>query len=492
MKIFSFYKKFINIWFLLLCTLFVTSCGLQGVTSVEDGYYTADISMEGGTGKATIDSPTTVYVEDGNFYATLVWSSQNYDYMIMDGQKYLNENEGGNSTFTIPVADISQPLSVIADTVAMSRPHEIEYTLTLSNLQKSEELEKENTPDFSKMEVTGQVQMQYATQLKVQEYGAYYVVQIADKDSYLVVPPGKRVLANLPKDMVVLKQPLDHTYLVSTAVMDLVRECGSLNQILFSGTKEEDWSISQAREAMSSGAICYAGKYSMPDYELLLSKGCDLAIENTMIYHNPEVKEKLEELGIPVLVEYSSYEEHPLGRLEWIKLYGILYGKQEVADAYFDQQLSMIEPVLNGQQSNKTVAFFYVTTNGSVNVRKPNDYISKMIEMAGGRYVLKDEKVEEENALSTMNMQMEAFYQAAKDADVLIYNSTIMGELESLEDLLRMDNVFADFKAVKNGNVYCTSKDFFQETTQIAEFMKELQGVLAQENAEYTYLKKVE
>ena len=77
--------------------------------------------------------------------------------------------------------------------------------------------------------------------------------------------------------------------------------------------------------------MLYAGKYRMPDYELILSKGCDLAIENTMIFHDPEVKEKLEELGIPVIVETSSYESDPLGRLEWIKLYGALFGKEKEA-----------------------------------------------------------------------------------------------------------------------------------------------------------------
>lgn len=79
---------------------------------------------------------------------------------------------------------------------------------------------------------------------------------------------------------------------------------------------------------MQTGRIAYAGKYSAPDYERILTAECGLAVENTMIYHTPEVKEQLERFGIPVLVERSSYESSPLARMEWIKLYGILLGKE--------------------------------------------------------------------------------------------------------------------------------------------------------------------
>ena len=84
--------------------------------------------------------------------------------------------------------------------------------------------------------------------------------------------------------------------------------------------------------------MIYAGKYSAPDYELILNEGCDLAIESTMIHHNLEVQEKLEQFGIPVMVERSSYESHPLGRTEWMKLYAVLLGKEDVAEKVFKEQ----------------------------------------------------------------------------------------------------------------------------------------------------------
>ena len=95
-----------------------------------DGEYTCNVTLEGGSGRATVESPAALTVTDGKMTATIVWSSPNYDYMIVDGEKYLPTNTEGNSTFVIPVAALGTPLSVTADTVAMSTPHEIEYTLT--------------------------------------------------------------------------------------------------------------------------------------------------------------------------------------------------------------------------------------------------------------------------------------------------------------------------------------------------------------------------
>lgn len=99
-----------------------------------DGEYTADVSLEGGTGKATVESPAKITVKDGIAYATIVWSSKNYDYMIVDNEKYMNENDGGSSTFTFQLPSLPCEINVVGDTTAMSTPHEIDYTLTFSQI----------------------------------------------------------------------------------------------------------------------------------------------------------------------------------------------------------------------------------------------------------------------------------------------------------------------------------------------------------------------
>lgn len=116
-------------------TVSVRNVEAQAAEAVEtpaDGNYTCEVTLEGGSGRATVDSPAALTVADGKMTATIVWSSPNYDYMIVDGEKYLPTNTEGNSTFEIPVSALGVPLSVVADTVAMSTPHEIEYTLTFS------------------------------------------------------------------------------------------------------------------------------------------------------------------------------------------------------------------------------------------------------------------------------------------------------------------------------------------------------------------------
>ena len=116
-------------------TVSVRNVEAQAAEAVEtpaDGSYTCEVTLEGGSGRATVDSPAALTVADGKMTATIVWSSPNYDDMIVDGEKYLPTNTEGNSTFEIPVSALGTPLSVVADTVAMSTPHEIEYTLTFS------------------------------------------------------------------------------------------------------------------------------------------------------------------------------------------------------------------------------------------------------------------------------------------------------------------------------------------------------------------------
>ena len=116
-------------------TVSVRNVEAQAAEAVEtpaDGSYTCEVTLEGGSGRATVDSPAALTVADGKMTATIVWSSPNYDYMIVDGEKYLPTNTEGNSTFELPVSALGTPLSVVADTVAMSTPHEIEYTLTFS------------------------------------------------------------------------------------------------------------------------------------------------------------------------------------------------------------------------------------------------------------------------------------------------------------------------------------------------------------------------
>lgn len=351
-----------------------------------------------------------------------------------------------------------------------------------------------STPVWSDMKPEGSMELSYAKQFSVDYYeGGYDLIRVQDDNSYLVVSEGAFVPEGIPASITVLQKPLDHVYLAATSAMDLIAALGRTDRITMSGTKESGWYVEAAKKAMEEGKLFYAGKYSAPDYEQILASGCDLALESTMIYHVPDVKAQLEQLNIPVFVERSSYEEHPLGRVEWIRLYGVLFDEEEKAEELFKEQSKQLDTVLAEQATDKSVAFFYVTSNGAVNVRKPGDYVAKMIELAGGSYVPKTVDADE-NALSTMNMQMETFYAEAKDSDCLIYNSTIDGELKTLDELLQKSPLLADFKAVKNGNVWCTGKNMFQETMGLGDMIQDIHAVLsknAPDEAKLHYLHRL-
>lgn len=332
------------------------------------------------------------------------------------------------------------------------------------------------------------VELSYADQFSIDRcQGGYQKITIGADGIYLVVPEGGEIPSDIPENVTILQQPLDSIYLVATSAMDMFRELDGIEAVTLSGTDAAGWYIEEARQAMEEGRMAYAGKYSAPDYELILDRGCDLALESTMIYHSPEVKEQLERLGIPVLVERSSYESHPLGRVEWIKLYGALLGKEDEARDYFDRLLERLVPVLEQENTGKTAAFFFITANGGVNVRCSGDYIAKAIGLAGGVYAFPD-LTAEGGVQSTMNIQMEEFYQGAKDADILIYNSAIDGELETLDQLLEKSPVLKDFKAVQEGNVWCTGKNLFQESLGLGELIMDLHAVMTEEAPELTYL----
>lgn len=334
--------------------------------------------------------------------------------------------------------------------------------------------------------------LSYATGFSVSysEEG-YKLVTIGEDQTYLVVGEDMPVPEEVPDTVTVLQQPLDQIYLVSTGAMDHFIELNALDSIILSSQKADAWYLPEAKQAMEEGKIAYAGKYSAPDYETVLGSGCNLVIENAMIYHAPEVLEKLRSLGLPVLVELSSYESHPLGRMEWIKLFSALVNKEEEAAAYYDSMLAALEPVMNQEPTGKTVSFFYITTSGGINVRRPSDYVSCAIGLAGCENVsFSEDQADVGN--STMTIQMEAFYQGVQDADILIYNSIVDGELDSLSALLEKMPTLADTKAVKEGNVWCLSKNFYQETMSLGDFILDVNAVATGSDGQLRYLKHLQ
>lgn len=332
------------------------------------------------------------------------------------------------------------------------------------------------------------MELEYATEFTVDYYeGGYALIEVIGDCRYLVVPEAMPVLEELDGSIKVLQQPLDTIYLQATSAMALFDRIDGLNAIRLVGTRKDGWYVEGAVAAMEEGKMLFSGSYSQPDYELMVEEGCNLAIESTMILHAPKVQEMIEQLGIPVFIEHASYEKHPLGRTEWVKVYGVMLDREKEAEEFFKTQTEAIDQFADMENTGKTVAFFYLASNGSVNVRATTDYVPKMIEIAGGNYVFTD-ITDPDTKRSSVSLTMEEFYNTAVDADYLIYNAAIDDPIYTIDELIAKDSLFADFKAVKSGDVWCTGKYLFQATDITGELIVDFNHMLTgQEDMHFLY-----
>ena len=366
------------------------------------------------------------------------------------------------------------------------------FCLGISGCSKTEETPSD-VPTWGDLKYTKTVDLLYADQFTIYQYeGGYSFIDIKDSDRMLVVPEGGSVPENLDSDIVVIKKPLGKIYMAATSAMALFEGLDALDTISYVGTK--NWYTQKAAQALEDGIFVYAGKYNAPDYEMLLGGGCQLAIESTMILHNPEVKEKLIELGINTIVERSSYEDHPLGRTEWIKVYGALLGKEAEAETVFNAEVEKIKGLESLESTGKTVAFFYINTSGNVVTYKSDGYVPAMIRIAGGKYALADYDFKDASKLSTVNMNMEEFYNNVKDADIFIYNCSIVSQLYTIDDFLSLSAVLEDCKAVRENNVWCTTDSMFQQTDRMGSIIGEMNLIFTgeAENRELEYIFKLQ
>lgn len=492
---------------LALCLALWGTGALAQASALPEGEYAPDgFTFTGGTGRITIDCPK-ITVAGGAVTATLVFSSPNYPKLTVDGVEYAAEHEGKTSIFIIP-AVVNADMTVVGTTTAMSQPHDIEYVVHIwvgetppedapeddgddSMTGSASVALAERNRDLPGLTWQSEMPLKYAHEFAVDYYdGGYKLLTIGDGNRYLVVPEGGGVPEGLDGDIGIIRQPLENVYLAATSAMALFDAVDALDAVTLSGTQADGWYIENAAAAMERGDMLYAGKYSAPDYELLMGMGCPLAIESTMILHTPKVQEMLEQLGITVFIEHSSYESHPLGRTEWVKLYAAMLNREDQAGAFFDGQARVIDDLKDFPNTEKTVAFFYISSDGSVVVRGASDYVAGMIELAGGRYVFSDASALD-NPRASVAISMEDFYAAAVDADYLVYNASIDAPLDSVDDLLAKSALFADFKAVKNGDVWSTDKYLFQATDIVGELITDLNRMLTGETGGMTFIHKL-
>ena len=554
---------------LLLC-IWIAAAGCAGQktdqsAAAEDSQLCwAAVTLEGGSGKASVESPCPVMDRSGDLFAVITWSSSHYDFMVVNGEKLLPVNTEGNSTFEIPLKSEEAPsgssdsaasdtgrttslpadcaMEVQADTTAMSTPHLVDYTLSFrffetreeaenaggtkqetasadkaqngaENVNEtqdeaaSEEIKIKEAPQLSGLQYLSQDENEYAQGFAIYRYeNDYAVLAAGDGRCYLIIPEGGQVPDSPDNELIILQKPLDRIYLAASAAMCQFDEIGAVDNVILSGLEKDGWYIEAAREAMEKGTLKYGGKYSTPDYEMIVASGVNLAIESTMIHHTPKVQEKLEKLGIPVLIDRSSYESEPLGRAEWVKVYGLLTGREEEAAQAFAEQKGYVEALRgnaeqepqndsgNAEQGSqnasgnaepeslKTAAIFSINSTRQVVTKSAGDYFGKMVEIAGGTLCTPAN----DPGRASQTVSMEAFYAVAEQADILIYNASIEDAPEDMQQMCAKDNVLAQFRAVKEGNVWCMRSSLYQYASRTGAIIRDLHAILAGEADEET------
>lgn len=333
------------------------------------------------------------------------------------------------------------------------------------------------------------MELKYAKCFSVDYYkGGYKMIATSDGTKLLIVPENMSVPADVESGTIVLQQPVSNILVSSTPTTSLINAVGALDAISLNTYDVDSWYIEPVKDALTSGKMTYIGNYKEPDFEKITSAGVDFAIFSTML--TEDVAAQLEQLGVRVMLDRAAEEEHPLARVEWMKLYGAMFNMEEKAEELVNEQIAFVEEISKKEATGKSVAIFYITSKGALYARNADDYMAKMVNLAGGQYVLSDVGVGEPG---TVNMEMEAFYAGAKDADYIIYVWSLGGKPANMEEFIAKNEVLAEMKAVKEGNVWCTTPDFFQISNTLGSMINDINLMLNADDATetLTYLFKL-
>ncbi len=517
-------SRFYKVALLLLTAVLLTACHASSPSSAKNAgemkvvtkhiYEEPSFSWTGGSGRVKLKCES-VTVTDKGAEARVTFSSPNYEYVRIGETKYEGRYTDESSSFDIPVV-LNEWTDIIGCTTAMSQPHEISYRILVSLDENAEESdvtteddddaakklrqrvrdavaaeEKREAPVLSDLKYEGRMELSWAKCFDVFYYeGGYKVLSVIDGSQYLIVPKGKSAPASLSEDMEVIEASCDQIYVAATAAMSFFDAIKKMENVSLTGTKEAGWEIDAPKRALRDGSLRYAGKYSEPDYELLISSHCNLAVESTMILHAPLVKEQLKRLHIPVLVDWSSYETDVRGRMEWVRAYGALMDCESEATAHFQKELSSIAKEDGYESTGKTVAYLSVNSGRLAVVPRSEDYIAKMIRMGGADYAF-DNVASPTDGTALLRISMEECYKRAGEADVIIYNGNIEGNVQSIADFIGINPLFAEFRAVQKGEVYLCGKKLYQSSDRALEFVNDIHNVATGQMENLLFLEKL-
>ncbi len=386
-------------------------------------------------------------------------------------------------------------------------------TLLFAACDKKENEQQGITVAYSQLTSTGKEENTFAElfsieHLKDENEKAYSKIEVFDKEkkldtSWLLLPEGVDKVSGAPAGVNIMTFRDRQNIMVSSAsTMALINAMDALSKVPMT-TADTTWRIQEIKDAIDKGTVKEVGKYSKPDYEQIISIGAEkhvtFAVFSTMLDSVPDVYDQLTKTcNLRIMRDQSSYESHPLGRTEWIKIYGEIFDMRDKSDAVFNGQVEILNETTSKinvpEAERKTVLIFYTTsTKDTFYVRNAADYVTELVNLGGGKQVAEIGPGKSGNT----KMTQEWFIQECSQADYVLYNWTSGAsgvKDESLQGLIdaRLGDWFKDFKAYKEGNVWRTSNDFYQKMDKMGEMVADIYKMLYGENVSIVNLPSLE
>lgn len=380
-------------------------------------------------------------------------------------------------------------------------------TLLFAACDKKENEQQGITVAYSQLTSTGKEENTFAElfsieHLKDENEKAYSKIEVFDKEkkldtSWLLLPEGVDKVSGAPAGVNIMTFRDRQNIMVSSAsTMALINAMDALSKVPMT-TADTTWRIQEIKDAIDKGTVKEVGKYSKPDYEQIISIGAEkhvtFAVFSTMLDSVPDVYDQLTKTcNLRIMRDQSSYESHPLGRTEWIKIYGEIFDMRDKSDAVFNGQVEILNETTSKinvpEAERKTVLIFYTTsTKDTFYMRNAADYVTELVNLGGGKQVAEIGPGKSGNT----KMTQEWFIQECSQADYVLYNWTSGAsgvKDESLQGLIdaRLGDWFKDFKAYKEGNVWRTSNDFYQKMDKMGEMVADIYKMLYGENVSDT------
>ena len=380
-------------------------------------------------------------------------------------------------------------------------------TLLFAACDRKENEQQGITVAYSQLTSTGKEENTFAElfsieHLKDENEKAYSKIEVFDKEkkldtSWLLLPEGVDKVSGAPAGVNIMTFRDRQNIMVSSAsTMALINAMDALSKVPMT-TADTTWRIQEIKDAIDKGTVKEVGKYSKPDYEQIISIGAEkhvtFAVFSTMLDSVPDVYDQLTKTcNLRIMRDQSSYESHPLGRTEWIKIYGEIFDMRDKSDAVFNGQVDILNETTSKinmpEAERKTVLIFYTTsTKDTFYVRNAADYVTELVNLGGGKQVAEIGPGKSGNT----KMTQELFIEKCSQADYVLYNWTSGAsgvKDESLQGLIdaRLGDWFKDFKAYKEGNVWRTSNDFYQKMDKMGEMVADIYKMLYGENVSDT------